>query len=138
MGKVCFNAQMNELPYMLEWVRNQLVAIDFGKVFTYKIELALEEALVNIIQYAYGGKQGLIELSLEMDASCLKIGLRDWGSPFNPLLVESNIDLSAPINERPEGGLGLFFIRKFSDELVYERDGQSNLLLLISRVSQTH
>ena len=94
------------------------------------INLALEEALANVIMYAYPeGAQGEVTLIAEVsdDDICMKIS--DMGIPFNPLLQkETNLDVS--LEERQIGGLGIHLIRQIMDSVSYERRGNMNILKL--------
>jgi anti-sigma regulatory factor (Ser/Thr protein kinase) len=96
------------------------------------IELATEEALVNIFNYAYpDGEAGEVELRCKMDNDHhLVMEISDTGLPFDPESL-SEPDLDATISGRAIGGLGVFFIRKMVDEMKYRREGEKNILTLI-------
>ena len=133
MNKAIFNARIEELSSMLGWIQLHWV---YQPESFYKIEVALEEALVNIIQYAYGPEGGKIELTLKIEAKAhIEIGIRDWGTPFNPLLEGPKVNPTASLEERRVGGLGIFLISKLVDDLLYEWDGVSNWLILIKKLS---
>jgi len=137
MNKATFSAQLDALPQMLAWICNALSSshVEIGSL--YKIELAVEEILVNVIHYAYGPKSGLIEMSLKVEPrSHIEIGIRDWGVPFNPCLQGPNVNVNASMEERKEGGLGIFLAHQLLDDILYEWDGTSNLLILIKHFSQ--
>lgn len=83
----------------------------------YSVQMAVDEAFTNIIEHAFGGEcQEEIECTCQIEKSGLKIILRDCGKPFNPLAVPEP-DLTAEIEERQVGGLGLFFMRQLMDEV---------------------
>jgi anti-sigma regulatory factor (Ser/Thr protein kinase) len=137
MKKKVFTAEIETLPTMLEWVRTQWTQCSVKSFSPLKIEVALEEALVNIIHYAYGKKSGKIEISMKIVPEIqMEIGIRDWGRSFNPLLQAPQVQLSNSIKEKKEGGLGIFFMMQLVDDLLYERDGDSNFLILVTRFSQ--
>jgi serine/threonine-protein kinase RsbW len=83
----------------------------------YAIQLSIDEACTNIIEHAYGGEcDKSIDLYCEVTSEALIIRLHDHGEPFNPLDVpEPNFD--APIEERDNGGLGLYLMRQLMDEI---------------------
>lgn len=85
----------------------------------FRIELAIEEAITNIIKYAYPTRSGEVELACRSELpNTFTVVIRDWGVPFNPLnCVEP--DVSQDFLERPIGGLGIFLIRKIADRVVY-------------------
>ncbi len=93
------------------------------------IELAVEEFLVNIINYSYPDSTGLIELSSEINNNQLIITIIDEGIPFDPT-KSSEPDLESPIHERTEGGMGIYLAKKLLDQIQYKRTYNSNILSL--------
>ena len=95
-----------------------------------EIELALEEALVNICQYAYSDDTGTVEIRCQQaDTAHFLIEFIDTGRPFNILALPLP-DLTADIEQRRVGGLGVLFIRTLMDHVTYRRDGNQNILQL--------
>ena len=128
---------MNELPQMLTWIRAQLSSSRFQSKFLHQIELSAEEALSNIIRHGYGQNLGNIEISIKIiPESLIEIRIRDWGPPFNPLTYKREPSLDVPVEEIKEGGLGIFFFTQLLDDVLYERDNTSNLLIFIKHFSQ--
>jgi len=106
----------------------------FSKKKIHDIQLATEEAFLNIFQYAYPGThKGEVEVTCEMhnDAE-LNIRILDTGIPFD-LLSMPEPDLACPLPERKVGGLGCFLIKKTADEVQYRRQGNANILTLLVR-----
>lgn len=99
---------------------------------TYAVEMAVDEAATNVIQHAYGGEGlGDIECTCYINKRGLKIILRDQGRPFDPSSVPEP-DIRASLEEREEGGLGLFLIRKLMDEVRFEFTPDSgNVLTMV-------
>ncbi|MDD4771829.1 MAG: ATP-binding protein [Bacteroidales bacterium] len=92
------------------------------------INLVLEEALSNVIFYAYEeGSSQEIHINVEYVAPRLVITIKDTGKPFDPTQKEDP-NLNLPVEERPIGGLGIFLMRKIMDEISYERLGKENIL----------
>lgn len=94
------------------------------------LNLVLEEAVSNIIFYAYDDdKQHQIDISIKMNKNALTITITDDGKPFDPTQSKTpNIDL--PAEEREIGGLGIFLMGKIMDKLNYKRKEQKNILTL--------
>jgi serine/threonine-protein kinase RsbW len=93
-----------------------------------RLELVLEEILVNIINYAYKGGEGEIEVECEAASpKAFRLSIRDWGSPFNPL-EQKTPDLSADIEKREVGGVGVFLVKQMTSRLAYERLNGANVL----------
>lgn len=101
------------------------------------LNLALEEALVNSIQYAYPeGKKGTVRLSATWDAATqmLTFVLTDQGVPFDPTKV-ADADTTLSLEERPIGGLGIFLIRQIMDSVTYTYQNSENVLTMSKRIS---
>jgi len=95
-----------------------------------QIELALEEALVNIFTYAYGDHPLDAMLSWHSsDSGALVIEIRDWGTPFDVLQAEAP-NLQADMSQRKVGGLGIYMIRQLMDRVAYRYENRQNVLTL--------
>ena len=109
---------------------------DIGNVFSltpdiiFNLNLVLEEAVVNVINYAYPKEEHeSIYLSARMQDDSIIFVLSDTGKEFDPTQVpEADITLSA--EDRPIGGLGIFLIRQIMNEVKYERIDGKNVLTL--------
>lgn len=102
----------------------------------FKIHLSVEEAVENVVRYAYEGGIGWLEAgtSLDKDSLVLTIELRDAGVPFNPLEHEDpDITLSAA--EREVGGLGIFLCKQMMDSLSYRYEDGNNILTMTKKIS---
>jgi len=97
-------------------------------------ELVLAEAMNNIVEHAYAGQPGRIELRMQPHAGGLAVSVTDWGRPMpggalppgNPPVLSAEADL-------PEGGFGWHLIRSLSTDLTYARvDGQNRLSFLLA------
>ncbi len=99
-----------------------------------RISLCLEEAVVNICNYAYpDNSDGEIDISLRMeDMDKMVIRITDRGIPFD-ILSHSDPDISLGVSEREIGGLGIFFIKKMMNEVRYERKDNQNILTMVLR-----
>jgi serine/threonine-protein kinase RsbW len=116
---------------MLQWIREQLVLAKFDASSLHKVEIASEEALVNIIRHGYQDVPGPIEISVEKGERSIEITIRDHGPLFNPLERDISFDRTASIDEREIGGLGILFMREYMDEVRYRREENANVLTLV-------
>lgn len=100
------------------------------------LNLCLEEALTNVIFYAFDeeGKYPVIITFERSNEDGISILLEDNGKPFNPLEEVKEPDVNADVDERKIGGLGVFFIRQFMDEVEYNRNGNTNQLRMLKRL----
>lgn len=91
--------------------------------------LALEEAVVNILSYAYSSDGSLSVETAHGDRNFM-VTLCDKGEPFNPLEQEE-AELSDDIETRKIGGLGIMLIKQMTASLRYERSFGENRLTLV-------
>lgn len=135
MSKI-FPAKIEELYAMLDFISSFVEDGEVGRFDLEKIQMASEEALVNIISYAYPEGEGEVEVDCAFsDLKELKIVIKDKGVCFNPLEDSVEVDIEASIDERNIGGLGLMMIRKFMDQVSYERNQNMNILTMKKRIS---
>lgn len=101
----------------------------FGLEVRKKFEMlvVVEEAFVNICSYAYPGGEGEAEISCSVDGDAFVLEIADSGRAFNVLSLPDP-DTTLDIMEREIGGLGVHFIRKFSDSASYRRENNCNIL----------
>lgn len=102
----------------------------------FKIELSVEEAVENVVRYAYDGGIGWLEAGthLDHDSLVLTIELRDAGVPFNPLdKPDPNVTLSA--NERDIGGLGIYLCKQMMDSIDYRYEDGNNVLTMKKQIT---
>jgi sigma-B regulation protein RsbU (phosphoserine phosphatase) len=132
MPKLILPADIENLEKLLRFVSEQAAETGFSEKRVNEIELATEEALVNIVHYAYPeGQAGDVEVACIMnDDGGFMVRMTDAGIPFNPKNLEDP-DVGADITSRQIGGLGVFLIRKMVDEWDYQRDGDKNILTFV-------
>ena len=112
------------------------VAANFGLTDqeTYNIQMAVDEAVTNIIEHAYEGAEGPIEVVAERHGDDFVVTLRDHGKTFDPTTI-SEPDVNASLEERDIGGLGLYFMRRLMDEVEFHfnQSGWNELTMLRRR-----
>lgn len=132
-----FLGSLTQLRRMLQWIREQLVTAQFDAASLHKIEVASEEALVNIIEHGYQDVPGSIEIMVERGEKAVAITIRDQGPSFNPLQRDITFDRMAGLDEREIGGLGILFMREYMDEMHYKREGDTNVLTLVKVIDSS-
>ncbi|MCB2202781.1 ATP-binding protein [bacterium] len=127
-----FPANFKSLAAISDFVVKLAEKADFSANETYAIQTAVDEACSNIIDHAYGGEnKGEIEVSVKQIRNAIQITLRDEGEPFDPSDVPDP-DITSPLEIRKERGLGVFFMRKLMDKVIFEfSDRKGNTLTLI-------
>jgi serine/threonine-protein kinase RsbW len=122
--------RLENLQRLMESVSNCARAQDFDQKKIQEIEPAVEEALVNIFNYAYPDGPGEVEVNCRADHDHFTIEIVDSGIPFDMTSLPDP-DLTADVDDREIGGLGIFLIKKRVDEVKYGREAGRNILSLI-------
>ncbi|MCX5886281.1 MAG: ATP-binding protein [Proteobacteria bacterium] len=127
------------LPAQLEFLQEFIQAVSscakkqgFSTKKVQEIELATEEALVNVFKYSYPEGTGDVEVVCTLEGSTLMVDIIDSGIPFDVTSVPDP-DINADISDRKIGGLGIFFIKKLMDDVRYRRENNKNILTLVMK-----
>ncbi len=99
-----------------------------------KLNLALEEAVTNVILYAYPeGTDGTVDIDARLGGGILSFVISDTGMPFDPT-ARDEVDIAADLSSRKIGGLGIHLIRRIMDEVHYERRRGRNILTITKNI----
>ncbi len=130
-GTIVLPNQLTELEHVAREVEAFGEAHGIAAELIFKVTVALDEILTNVISYAYPqGGEHVITVRLAVQAAELVIEVEDDGRPFNPLTVAPP-DLEQLPEQRPIGGLGVHLVRKMMDRLEYRREQNKNFLVMI-------
>lgn len=109
-------SQLDRIPEARHWAARQARIAGFGEEAVSAVELALTEALANVVKHAYGGDEDQeIRLCLVIDDEKLSLTIRDFGRRFDPASY-SPPDLNVPA----EGGYGVYLMHQLMDEVTYD------------------
>ena len=101
----------------------------------FNLNLVLEEAVVNVINYAYPKEEHQsIYLSATLHEATIVLILTDTGKEFDPTMAP-DVDITLSADEREIGGLGIFLIRQIMNEVKYERIDGKNILTLEKKLN---
>lgn len=106
---------------------------DWSTDLLFRINLVIEELVLNIIDYGYDDNDHEIELNFNSDANSVTIDITDEGRAFDPLNDAPEPDVNSPLEDRHVGGLGVYLARTMMDELTYRRENSRNHLTLVKR-----
>jgi serine/threonine-protein kinase RsbW len=121
-------ASAESISAFSEFVRRGAVAAGIAAEELGKLDLVLEEILINVARYAYEPEKGLVEVAYAAEGpGKLRVEIGDSGRVFNPLEADPP-DLSRGLADRPIGGLGVFLVRSMVDSIDYRRAGDRNIL----------
>ena len=121
---------MQEMPRLSTFVDEVCQAVGFEQEVTAQIREAVEEAVANVMKYAYpSGHRGDVTIEAASNEARLKFTIIDSGKPFDPT-VQTAVDASLSDNERTTGSLGIQIMRQNMDSINYERIDKLNVLTL--------
>jgi sigma-B regulation protein RsbU (phosphoserine phosphatase) len=122
------------IPQLNEFIDTVAEEIGLDMSLTMSLNLAIEEAVVNVMEYAYPeGEQGNVDIEVSADERWLTFIISDNGIPFDPTTQE-DADTTLSAEERPIGGLGIFLVRQLMDSINYQRENGKNILTLSKKM----
>ena len=126
-------ADLSRLATIRQFVAQTGHDLGLDERMIYELQLAVDEASTNVVRHAYGGQGGEVEVTVEEIESGVRMIVRDWGEPFDPMRVPAP-DVSAPLEQRKLGGLGLFLISQVMDSVSFAFDAeQGNTLTMVKQ-----
>lgn len=134
--KLVLPNDIETIPQLNEFI--DLVAEEVGldMSLTMSLNLAIEEAVVNVMDYAYSdGQKGSVDIEVTADQQWLTFVITDSGIAFDPTTKE-DADTTLSAEDRPIGGLGIFLVRQLMDVIDYKREDNKNVLTLRKKWGQ--
>ena len=127
---------VQEVPQLNVFVDEVCEQADFDMSTTLKLNLAIEEAVVNVMNYAYpAGEKGDVDIEAMINDEYLVFVISDSGTPFDPT-AKAEVDTTLSAEERGIGGLGIHLIRQIMDTINYERVEGKNVLTLRKKLTK--
>lgn len=125
--------QSENLSQLMDYVAWAAAAFGLEENATYRLSLAVDEIATNIVMHGYGdtGRGGDLTIWAEAEGDRLTIFLEDSGAPFDPREAPHPRDLDRPLEERRDGGLGIFLALWGVDGFAYEQSGGTNRSVFI-------
>ena len=125
---------LQEVPRLNAFVEDVCQCVGFDELTVMGIKVAVEEAVVNVMKYAYPpGQQRDVTIEAASNDVRLKFTIIDSGQPFDPT-VQGEVDTTLSAKERKIGGLGIHIIRQNMDSINYERIDELNVLTLRKKI----
>ncbi|HOO54705.1 MAG TPA: ATP-binding protein [Methanothrix sp.] len=119
---------LDELPKISDFILDSTEGSELDQRERYHLMMAVDEACTNIIKY---GGSTEIEIRCHVEGERVEVEITDDGVAFNPLEAPAP-EISAPLEEREVGGLGIHFIRTLTTDVKYEhRQGKNNLTMTL-------
>ena len=124
---------VKEIPALAIFVGSICEDMRFNQLTTDGVNLAVEEAVVNVMNYAYPeGTRATILLEVFADEESVRFELRDDGRPFDPTSEE--VDAENNVKNKIIGGMGIHLIRHYMDHIAYERKDGQNILTMTKNI----
>jgi serine/threonine-protein kinase RsbW len=135
MNSITVPAALSSLARISNFVIEATAQAGLDDHAAWQVQLAVDEAATNIIQHGYEhDSPGEIELSWRVDGVQFAITLRDRGHRFNPAEVPPP-NITAPIEEREPGGLGIYLMNRLMDAVRFEyTEARGNTLTMTKRI----
>ena len=125
---------VQEVPQLAAFIEEVCESNGVDMMTTMQMNLALEEAVVNVMNYAYPeGTKGYVDISALSESDCLTFVISDSGKPFDPT-TRGEVDTTLSAEERSIGGLGIHLVRQLMDSIQYEYKDGHNVLTLKKKI----
>ncbi len=125
---------IQQIPQLAEFIETIADETNLDQGLAMSLNLALEEAVTNVILYAYPeGSDGLVDIEAIVSKEKLKFVISDSGKEFDPTAAPE-ADVTLGVEDRPIGGLGIYLVRKIMDSVSYERTDGKNVLSMIKKL----
>ena len=124
----------SQLPVLTRFLQEFCTAATLPPAAALPFEIALEEIFMNVVMHGSpAGGLARVEVSLELVDDSFMLTVEDNGPEFDPLTLPAP-DITAPLEDRRVGGLGVYFVRQMMDAVSYARDRSRNRLSMTKRV----
>ncbi len=135
LARLRLAATLDNVPRAVEFVRESARAVGLDDRLQGQLQLAVDEACANVVDHAYQDLEpGDMEVSCGLTDQAFVVCVRDWGRGFD-LDAVSVPDVTAPLQDRALGGLGLYLIQRVMDEVRLTLDPRKgNVLTMIKRL----
>lgn len=125
---------IQQIPQLADFVETIADEKNLDHSLSLSLNLALEEAVTNIILYAYPeGTDGLVDIEAIIRENSLEFVITDSGRAFDPT-AQPDPDITKGVEEREIGGLGIYLGRSIMDSVSYERNGGMNILSMTKSI----
>ena len=124
---------IGDIPRLHEFMQSITDETGMGHPLAMSLNLALEEAVSNVMLYAYPeGTEGRVDIDAQIREDSFEFVLSDNGVPFDPTEA-AEPDLELDVAQRPVGGLGIFLVKRIMDNVTYSREDGKNVLTMIKK-----
>jgi serine/threonine-protein kinase RsbW len=130
--EITIGSDITEIPAVSARIDGAMKAAGFSQEAILDTQLAVEEAITNIIVHGYRKTGCSITVTCRVTLHRVEIQLTDRAPEFNPL-TRPEPDIEADVEERQIGGLGIYLLRQVMDEITYRYEEGKNILVLVKQ-----
>jgi serine/threonine-protein kinase RsbW len=124
-----------QLSALLTFLQNFWSGLNLPTAEALAFELALEEVFMNVVMHgSHADRAPLVKVSMSLVDGGVMLTVEDDGPPFDPLSLPAP-DLTASLEARRVGGLGVFLVRQVMDSVRYERRDTTNRLQMTKNMA---
>lgn len=132
-------SRLENVAQLGDAVRKAALACGFDDRAAFQVELALVEAVTNVVRHAIGdGGEGTVALEIREEEGEIRLALSDQGKAMDAGLFDApslpEIDPERGVEAYPEGGMGIALICAAMDDVEYERVDGTNTLRLVKSI----
>ena len=132
--RLVLHNDIQQIPQLAEFILTIAEEKHLSQSLSMSLNLALEEAVTNVILYAYPkGADGLVTIEAILREKSLDFIVSDSGRSFDPTAVPE-VDTDKSLDERPIGGLGIHLVRSIMDDVHYKRTDGKNYLSMTKTI----
>ncbi len=127
---ILLEANIDNYAKLIDWLDKKCDEAGIESSYKTKLNIAVEEIFANVANYAYPTNEGNVKVIFKViDKNQVEMKFIDAGTPYNPLeKVDPDITLS--VEDRPIGGLGIFMVKNYMDEVSYTHEHGNNILTI--------
>ena len=133
-SEINVDADIKNISFVLEHIKKDAKKYFSSEKTIFKVMTCAEEIFSNIALYAYDENEyNNVKIKSLFDGKFYHLTFVDGGKPYDPLAKEDP-DVSRTYEDRNIGGLGVFLIKKFADNVSYNRQDDKNILKISIKV----
>jgi anti-sigma regulatory factor (Ser/Thr protein kinase) len=126
-----FNRSLDELKRIVAFTDRVFAREDIDPSMRYVVDLCVEELFVNMIKYNIETDADIL-IEMRRHDHGVEVSLTDFDvDRFDPRDVEP-LNVTAPVEQRTPGGLGLYLVLKMASSIHYEYRGRTSRITFVA------
>ena len=129
LDTILLEANIDNYSKLIDWLNKKCDDAEIQSAYKTKLNIAVEEIFANVANYAYPTNEGNVEVAFKVSGNEVEMKFIDAGTPYNPL-EKQDPDITLNADERQIGGLGIFMVKNYMDEVNYNYENENNVLTI--------